>query len=1423
MANKNKNNNRRPRPPNPNIPPEFNQEEITEDRSKDPFKFPPLISADGKKPRVKSNILAAQKTSGGGGGAGGGRNREQERTQKQGQKVNVNLDNINFVAPVDSVEDEFEDERFRSDNNKGDGPEVRPDGRPPRVKSNILAKNRGKNKKPSSGGGRVPVSTERPFNFVSPTQAPFFDEQSPGFGVSSGHLEPPAPSPTPRPQQGFSQFPSFPQVREPGSKPRVKADIKANKANRGKGKNKSGPRVVPQSELPGALGRPRRPRPPTEAARNSFRPTQTPNNNNFFQTSTLLSVIDDDYEDYEPEYVDEIDEFRQPPLTSPRPPVFATTPTTTTTTTRRPFVQPQRPQRPRVKSNILANKNNRNRNKSKKKQKVKKVRGRKRPTSSKGISNSIDDDEDPCSNPFKCPPTKTADGRKPRVKSNIKARRRNFFHPSTSRTNRIQGRPRSKNTIPSRNVTRRPPPRKSRVKSNQNPRRGKAQRTKAFQKVTNDLPNVQDDEEEAGFFDSTTEQPLPITTTESLLQVLLQQREEEQRLQAEQQNTARPPPLIPVPSRRPQQRPRRPQPQRQRLTTTPRPTTTRRPRPTTTAPPLRIQPQPPQQQQGFFEEQPRSQQQNRFNNLQPAGEPELLLDLAPPLPQEQPPTPTQPRPSPPSRFQSFVQQRPRTQPQQEPPRPQELLQFSRRPSQAAFSSPGPSPTPPGPTRGGPTRRPTPRPVSTTLSPIGVNNEDYEYEYYYYDDDDYYYDDEGDYPEEERRQDAARPANGQQQQLNTTPEPFTTSPRSESLAQGFSPNFNPNPTSNPSLVSDVPIVTSPVPQQDPVTLPPRTTVGDPQFPPIPTFSPEQLFKQRIQGFKVKPPPGFPSFPRKPKSQGLKAKKNKQKNLNQIKDDSDFDDEEDLPSTTRFPPRQRPTPVEPSTPAPTVETPIATTASSPVTRRKPRVKSNILQAAKNNRGNKKGPRQGRFQRPGRNFGQLFNSRNRKRPSLTTTLPPEEEIDATTLPPQSLNDLANDNDNNDPEVGPEVRPDGRSPRVKSNIRQRLANKGFKNNRRSSVKVPVPLSLFGDGGPPKNHEERSISSGHEEEKKALEEDGPLSKADAIEINQSSDHEPVVRPDGQKPRVKSNILASQRQKASKIKKMLAETLSKANETSNDLHLDLPEVKPDGLKPRVKSNIRASQRAKAAKIKKMLAEALKANSDNNIAGPEVRPDGRKPQVKSNILASHRSNKAALKAALAEAASKIDRPPLKQPEVRPDGQRPRVKSNILASVGQKGQKRLKKKGFRHSHKVDTATLPPFQPTTLPPLPTTTTIVTSAETTPAPSVETITTTAPTTITTTVAPSSSSTQATSLLDVFLSTQVLNTRAVDPTLASLHAQHQQQQKKGKIRRKYKRRIKKKDLREHIKNINKNSDKKDSSSGEEAKKDSHPGSGAQV
>merc|ERR1711953_588731 len=236
-------------------------------------------------------------------------------------------------------------------------------------------------------------------------------------------------------------------------------------------------------------------------------------------------------------------------------------------------------------------------------------------------------------------------------------------------------------------------------------------------------------------------------------------------------------------------------------------------------------------------------------------------------------------------------------------------------------------------------------------------------------------------------------------------------------------------------------------------------------------------------------------------------------------------------------------------------------------------------------------------------------------TTTFQPEDDdfIEATTLAPSRLSfaDLFSED--------PEVKPDGRKPRVKSNIKQRLANNG-KNKKH---KIPVPSDLF----EPKNHGERSIDNSQllenlieDDQVKTTSEkptENNLTIEQAIQINQSSDLEPVVRPDGQKPRVKSNILA-------------------------------------------------------------------ANNHN-----------------------------------------------------------------------KKQENKKENNFRHSKKVESAKF--FQPTTLPP-------------------EEPSSTQPD-----ATPIQTSTPSASLLDVFLSTQVLNTRAVDPTLASLHEkvkeelQNQSQRKRRK------------------------------------------------
>jgi len=143
----------------------------------------------------------------------------------------------------------------------------------------------------------------------------------------------------------------------------------------------------------------------------------------------------------------------------------------------------------------------------------------------------------------------------------------------------------------------------------------------------------------------------------------------------------------------------------------------------------------------------------------------------------------------------------------------------------------------------------------------------------------------------------------------------------------------------------------------------------------------------------------------------------------------------------------------------------------------------------------------------------------------------------------------------------------------------------------------------------------------------------------------------------------------------------------------------------------------------------------------------------------------------------------QPVVRPDGQKPRVKSNLLARLQnnnkqEPGDPAPKAPGnFRHSTKVAGTrrpkfTLGPSGGITLEDDNSTATTITFE---PTPSEETVLTT-----TTTTAPEVSSTQAvteSSILSDFFSTQVLNTRAIDPTLASLHLSSFEQSKNINIR----------------------------------------------
>ena len=115
-----------------------------------PFDNPPFISADGKKPRVKANINNRVAIS--------GNTQNKSKPKKQGSKK-VELDRSQF-SKIDFVKPSFEEE---STDSPFLGPEVRPDGRLPRVKANVLAATRDQGQAHSSPPSFVPfVTTSRP-------------------------------------------------------------------------------------------------------------------------------------------------------------------------------------------------------------------------------------------------------------------------------------------------------------------------------------------------------------------------------------------------------------------------------------------------------------------------------------------------------------------------------------------------------------------------------------------------------------------------------------------------------------------------------------------------------------------------------------------------------------------------------------------------------------------------------------------------------------------------------------------------------------------------------------------------------------------------------------------------------------------------------------------------------------------------------------------------------------------------------------------------------------------------------------------------------------------------------------------------------------------------------------------------------------
>ena len=457
-------------------------EDVTEEPIVNPFDNPPFISADGKKPRVKANLNT--KFVPGSGGNKSKQSKFEKQNKKQGSKK-VELErsqfhNINFVSPTDRSIDpdavlssQFDDP---SPHHRFSGPEVRPDGRQPRVKSNVLAAAR------DQGQQSTPAS--RPFVTSATTAAPPQQrQQHPPSPNINQHLfndlddrfneiddDPHTQSVSPSTIRNI--FPSHQDVTVRTPEPIFSSTFRSvDNVSPGQVSGPSSlrpfsadpPRFEILSATPANI--PRFPSTTVSPPRSSTRRIpKRPLPANFDFASLGPPP--------QPFIPPELKAKLPPRPTAPLPP-------------RRPRPQQQQQQqqqlsqpklqqdrkrfgaKPRVKANELAQKANTGRRQQQQNNVLESPRStgvgqvrpppvnsdeifpgvittrpprpRPRPASRPKFNvrfRTANDivEADPCKiNPFKCPPRKSADGRKPRVKSNIKAARRNYWNPRRGR------------------------------------------------------------------------------------------------------------------------------------------------------------------------------------------------------------------------------------------------------------------------------------------------------------------------------------------------------------------------------------------------------------------------------------------------------------------------------------------------------------------------------------------------------------------------------------------------------------------------------------------------------------------------------------------------------------------------------------------------------------------------------------------------------------------------------------------------------------------------------------------------------------------------------------------------------------------------------------------------------------------------------
>lgn len=333
---------------------------------------------DGRRPKVKSNIRAKLANS------GGKKNffQKHDKTRKKsGRKVNLDHKRKNRIEFVEPNEENSRQELFS-------GPEVRPDGRSPRVKSNILSEQQ----------NRPETTTLEPFIeqfFASPS--------SPQPFVFKG-------SPTLRPFGSASTAQPFfrPTVKSPTISPLRQGPLTLVVSTTSSHPTPPPSKFLPPSEFGQEIDQgseqflDERPRAHTNRFVSRPSPARFNNKkrirgrNRVIVKSEEPSFSHDDITTQQSVASNEDDDLLTENTEKPR---F--------------FNSPTKEQKPRVKSNLRHRK--------------KKIH-----TKFNNVDlNSVADDD--CNNPFECPPKSVAVGRRPRVKSNVRASKRNFWQKQKSR------------------------------------------------------------------------------------------------------------------------------------------------------------------------------------------------------------------------------------------------------------------------------------------------------------------------------------------------------------------------------------------------------------------------------------------------------------------------------------------------------------------------------------------------------------------------------------------------------------------------------------------------------------------------------------------------------------------------------------------------------------------------------------------------------------------------------------------------------------------------------------------------------------------------------------------------------------------------------------------------------------------------------